>query len=619
MRSPVLLLLLLCHAALAQTYYVKNIPTRDDYTLAADFYSMDTTVAKPVILIQTPYNRTYYRTNIDIPAEAGGLKPPYDSLHYHMVIVDWRGFYGSSSVPAPQGFNRGMDGYDCIEWIKNQSWCNGRVGTWGGSALGGIQFQTLALQHPNHTCAMPMIKVVQSSYEDYYTGGVFRLEHNTALQNLGFTTLEALLSQPVYNTFWQVFATQSDYFDDIQVPVLMVTGWFDHFPGRILADYHKLRQLSPVSVRDKHKMIVGPWTHSEVDMQDIGALTYSGTLNYTNPIALRFFDYYLRDVANGYADEPNFRYYQMGDEQWRTTNDWNAEDNARATYYLHRGGLLSPTPGTAAADTFVYDPHTPTPSFGGQRFNPFNPLVLTGPRNQATIIESRTDVLTFTTAVSSQPLVLRGPLTASLRMRSDRPDTDLNVRLSIVYPDGKSYIVGEGIRRARFRSSYSSPTLLTPGQDYTVPVEIDDIALTVLPGQQLRITICGASNTRFWPNLNNGGDMYVAGDTLPSETILLLGNQSTLSLPIHTDSQTATDGPGHSPQLHLYPNPASTHLTLDYTTHEATTLRIWNLQGQEQYSTPVPAGTHRLQVPVPATPGLYLVQLGSTTRRLVVE
>lgn len=91
-----------------------SIPTRDGKTLAADLYYADPTPQpKPVILVQTPYNKDYYRTD-DVPGH-GGKKFPKDE-HYNYVIVDWRGFYGSEGADVP-GYDRGLDGYDCVEWI----------------------------------------------------------------------------------------------------------------------------------------------------------------------------------------------------------------------------------------------------------------------------------------------------------------------------------------------------------------------------------------------------------------------------------------------------------------------------------------------------------------------
>ena len=86
-----------------------------------------------------------------------------DREHYAYLVMDWRGFYASKKAAkgvARVGSLRGRDGYDIVEWIAAQSWSNGRVGTWGGSALGKIQFQTASQKPPHLVCAVPLIAAI---------------------------------------------------------------------------------------------------------------------------------------------------------------------------------------------------------------------------------------------------------------------------------------------------------------------------------------------------------------------------------------------------------------------------------------------------------------------------
>jgi len=115
---------------------VVQIPMRDGKFLAADVYVPSGCTSCPTILIQTPYNRLAFRMGLPL-----GIGQNLNSSNYNFVVVDWRGFYGSSAAIVAQP-NRGQDGYDVIEWISDQSWSNQKVGTWGPSALGVIQYQT---------------------------------------------------------------------------------------------------------------------------------------------------------------------------------------------------------------------------------------------------------------------------------------------------------------------------------------------------------------------------------------------------------------------------------------------------------------------------------------------
>lgn len=150
------------------------------------------------ILIQTPYQKNWF--HFGLPLGVGTNQP---NSNYAFVVVDWRGFYGSAAalVPSP---NRGEDGYDVVDWIAQQTWCDGNIGTWGPSALGKIQFETAKEQHPNHKCAVPLVAHPMTRYEDYYPGGVYRTEYVEQLDALGYGLSTFVLGNQVKNFTWTV-------------------------------------------------------------------------------------------------------------------------------------------------------------------------------------------------------------------------------------------------------------------------------------------------------------------------------------------------------------------------------------------------------------------------------
>ncbi|PLX23987.1 MAG: hypothetical protein C0600_13835, partial [Ignavibacteria bacterium] len=298
-RVLILLLFIILSTTMLQAqlpFVDTTITVRDGKALAASLYHNGATGSKPVILVQTPYNKAVYNLTLNI--NNGGVFP-LDTARYSYVFVDWRGFYASKDA-AVQGYDRGLDGYDIVEWIAAQPWCNGKVATYGGSALGMIQFMT-ARHHPPHlVCAMPMIIDYRSEYSDYYYGGVLRREHVETLERLGFTTVSLITSQPVENIFWRSVRLANDYPEDIEVPLLMVSGWFDHYPTAVLRAFRDLRERSGASVRERHKLIMGPWLHSLVDKTKQGELEYPGAENIARQAALEFFDYHLNGAKNGW-------------------------------------------------------------------------------------------------------------------------------------------------------------------------------------------------------------------------------------------------------------------------------------------------------------------------------
>ena len=233
MLTSLALVFIVSQFANAQTRHrAISIPTRDGKVLAADLYSTDTTVKRPTILVQTPYNKAFYRIAVNIPAQAGASMFPWDTANYNYVVLDWRGFNGSAGV-AVTGYDRGLDGYDAVEWIATQPWSNQKVGTWGTSALGLIQFQ-MARHHPPHlVCAVPLAKDFKTKYTDFYYGGEYRKEHVESLESLGLASSALILARPTYDVTWKAIESGTDYADEIQIPMLSISGWYDHFPDDI--------------------------------------------------------------------------------------------------------------------------------------------------------------------------------------------------------------------------------------------------------------------------------------------------------------------------------------------------------------------------------------------------
>lgn len=506
--------------AQAWTWSEVSIPTRDTNALAADLWSGDAApAARPVVLIQTPYNRKLYRIG-QVPGFGGPDFPR--STNFNVVVVDWRGFYGSTNAAKP-GYNRGWDGYDCVQWIATQAWCNGRVGTWGSSALGYIQYQTAAQHPPNLVSCVIQVKDFQNRYDNNYYGGVYRKEHVESVASLGLASTNLVLDHPTYDTYWQLVEALSDHPETIAVPVLVVGGWYDHFPDSVLRSFRDLRDRSDPSVRGAHRLVFGPWLHDATGLAEQGALSYPNATNL-DADTIAYWDFTLRQATNVWSTSAVARVYQMGEDVWLDAASWTGLPRSARSLYLQDGGGLGDAPAAAAAtNAFVYDPADPTPALGGSRFNPFDPLVLEGPQDLAPAIESRGDVLVYSTPPLERALRLNGAISIVLHVSSDRTDTDFAVRLSDVYPDGRSLVMTQGIRRGRFRDSLATPSLMVPGVVYPVTIELQQLGLTFQPGHRLRLVVSSACYPHFDLNRNDGGAMYTNGPLLVATNRVHLG------------------------------------------------------------------------------------------------
>jgi putative CocE/NonD family hydrolase len=418
--------------------------------------------------------------------------------------------------------------------------------------------------------------------------------------------------------------------------MLLISGWYDHFPDDVIRAFYDLRVKSAAAVRQQHKLLMGPWLHTEVGKANQGQLTYANATGVPDSTALRFFDYYLRGIQNGYDRDPAIRYYQMGTDEWRTTEDWLALSGALTSMYLHAGGLLSNAKpaGNVAPDSFRYDPRDPSPAVGGSRFNPFDPRTPVGPQDIQQLVENRSDVLKYSTPVLEKDLVLDGAVRVELFISSNCRDTDFAVRLCDVYPDGRSMIITQGIRRMRFRNSYSNEELITPRQIYPVAVELQNLAMTFLKGHQLRIDVSSSDYPHFDVNLNNGGAMYVAGDTVIVTNYIYhdAARLSRILLPVATTTSVQNRS-ASAPAIYRldqnFPNPfnPSTAIRFSLPEREHVTLRVFDVLGREMakiLDSEVEAGIHTVVLNAEnLSSGVYFCQLRagnfSAVKKLLVS
>lgn len=516
------------------------IPMSDGKSLMADIFLPASEGRFPTIYIHTPYNRQYGGAPLPDELLATEL---LDREHYAYVIVDWRGFFGSKK--AAEGVKRidhGQDGYDVIEWIAKQSWSNGKVGMWGISAVGAVQYQIAMKRPPHLVCAVPASANIGFPYRQFYYGGVLERYYTSVFQHVGHGMQKVIMSHPTEDSFWQsVDAKAKSAKSNIDIPMLFITGWYDTHTALKIETFKEIRSLAK-RYGDEMKLIIGPWLHTAIGKEKQGALSYPEAASYADRETMRFFDFYLRDQKdNGWDKEPPVRYFQMGSNEWKGTTDWPPK-TVKVLYYLRAGGRLAKErPGDEAPDVYVYNPQNPTPTVGGSliEIKKARLKVPVGPQDLSEKVESREDVVTYTTSVLSEDVIVSGDVKVKLYVSSDREDTDFAVRLSDVYPDGRSMLVVDGIWRMRFRKSTKEAQLMKPGQKYEVTIPLGPTAQTFLKGHRIRISISSSNFPRFDINPNIGrkrllGPRFqVATNTIYHDSVY----PSALILPVAVEDQ----------------------------------------------------------------------------------
>jgi uncharacterized protein len=534
------------------------VPMRDGVRLATDAWIPSGEGPHPTLLVRLPYSKDM------TTLFAYGLIPNIFTLieaGYAVVYQDCRGTFRSGGEFIPM-INEASDGADTVAWLLGQPWCDGNIGTYGPSYLGFVQWATASASSGLKAIA-PAVTTT-----DYYTtpwyseGGALSLH---AMQT--WSTLMALaeeqralgagsgdpqalmdlvgmaadpeshlavlpvrvrpllekqwpwwadiLAHPGRDEFWQGLSV-ADRFEDITVPALNIGGWFDIFISNAVRTFTELRKRggSP-EAREGQRLIVGPWDHLNstgvYPDRRFGLMADALYADLTGAHQ-RFFDRWLRGRNGALDGSAPVRIFVMGIDQWRDEPDWPLPGTSYVDYHLHSSGrantadgdgeLRPEPPGEPRADTYLYDPLRPVPSLGGRIMAP-STANAAGPVDQRRV-ESREDVLCYTTPVLDHPVEVTGHVSLTLFVSSSAVDTDFTGKLVDVFPDGRAIFLTDGILRARYRNSLAQPEPLTPEQVYEVTLDLSVTSNVFLPGHRIRLEVSSSNFPRFDRNTNTG-------------------------------------------------------------------------------------------------------------------
>ncbi len=484
-----------------------GVVVRDGTALATDVYTVPEGAA-PTVVIRTPYGRS----------GLGGAAKTFNGMGLATVAQDLRGTGDSEGVFMgflDDGWGDNQDGYDTVAWAGSQSWSSGDICMWGASALGIASLLAAGADSPGLRCVFALVATGDLYHHAFVWGGAMRNELivNWLTDQQAFEALDALYAHPDYSDFYAPVSIQNRY-PEVHAAVYSMGGWYDIFSQGALDMFQGMTTQGPEAVRGNQKLLMGPWSHASGG-PTVGELTYPD--NATLPVGddTRWIGYWLSGDGDGIETEAPVTYYQMGDVDtpsdtwnvWRTAEAWPVP--ARVTpFYLGSGGRLSAAPpeDTSDASSFVFDPEDPVPTVCGN-----NLYERSGPCDQRGV-EARDDVLVFTSDALERPLPITGRVTARLWVASSALDTDFTVKLTDVYPDGRSMLVLDGILRMRFRDGDDHEVLMEPGQVYPVTVDLWSTAITFNAGHRIRVAVSSSNWPRFHVNPNNGGPLYLSDD-----------------------------------------------------------------------------------------------------------
>jgi len=534
--SMVLFLILLADDLYGQQKI--EIPMRDGIKLATDLYFPESVSGPfPVILMRTPYNKVNLKT----------YGAYFSRYGFVCVIQDVRGRFKSQGDWEPF-INEGEDGDDTIEWLAEQGWSTGKIGMYGGSYLGSVQFAAAILKPPHLVTLIPNITSAIPFDNMPYEGGVlvmggnirwvdivensktsadmqkkakevFTKDWSSLLSHLPVIDLDKkILGKEIpYWRRWVKHNTDDAYWEkihnlkrlkELDIPVFLQSGWFDPGNRGTKIAYSYLKQSKNKII----KMIMGPWEHTDQSSkylygQDLGEAADIGLMD----LYVKWFDYWLKGEKNGIINEPLVQVFNFGPNDWLKADTYPLPETSFVKYYIsaEKGANTSQGDGTLQVqksstarqyDTYTYDPGDPSPCFidflKKRALDRYNKL-----------IGSREDILVYETAPFEQPLTIAGPISAVLYASSSAKDTDWCVTLYVVAGDGEINPIGMtwGVLRARFRNSMSAPEFIEKDKVYAFTIDLSHTGSTFSKGERIRMEISSASFPEYSRNLNTGG------------------------------------------------------------------------------------------------------------------
>ena len=503
-----------------------RIAMRDGVKLACNLFRPDTAGKFPVILLRTPYGKSTprYFSEGRWFAERG----------YIYIVEDCRGRHDSEGVFRPN-IDDFHDGYDTIEWSAVQPWSSGNVGTLGGSYLGENQWRAATQRPPHLKTMIPLVSPPDPFFNVPYQYGAFspmnldwvsltsdhdnqvtgELNLDEIYRHLPLLDMDEAAGRPsstwrewvehsTWDDYWKAQSYEMHY-DNIDLPVLHISGWYDDDQPGTTRNYTAMRRLG----RKNQRMLIGPWPHAVNSTTRLGPLDFGPSAQIDlRALFLRWFDRWLKGVDNGIDREPPVRIFVMGANVWRDEDDYPLPRTQFTTYFFHSGGranslfgdgsLSRVAPANEPPDRYTYDPASATP------FVTEASSAQVGGPDDYRPVERRDDVLVYTTPPLEQDIEISGPLSAKLWAASSAPDTDFAAMLLDVYPDGMAVRLNDGIIRASFRESLEKPAPLVPGKAYEYAIDCWATSMLIRKGHRIRVHIVSSEFPKFDRNLNTG-------------------------------------------------------------------------------------------------------------------
>jgi uncharacterized protein len=469
----------------------------------------------PAILEMIPYGKDNWRRGADVTRGEW-----FAARGFALCRLDVRGTGSSGGVALDEyTADETLDGYDVVEWLAAQPWCDGGVGMWGISYGGFTAIQVAALRPPHLRAIVPVMATDDRYLDDvHYRGGCVTVSElsqyavsqvamnamppDAAFRGTGWRDewrqrldatppwLFAWMRHQTDGPYWRQGSLAPDY-DAIAVPIFNIGGWHDSYvdpafrmQGRCQSPSHTL---------------IGNWVHSWPH-----SATPGPNLDELHEIA-RFFDRHLNGIDNGWDREPPIVWFEheyappepfpaVLPGRWRAAAAYPHPATQVRTWRFADGSLVEDAEAGAAIDAFR---HRPTSGTRG----PLSWGAGDRPNGLARDLRpDESDGPTYTTEPLADALEVLGVPVVVVHVEVDAPVATLSVRLSDVAPDGTSALVSAGVLNLTHRRSHRDPEPLVPGVVDEVRVPLRTTGYRWLAGHRLRVAIASSLWPVLWPS-----------------------------------------------------------------------------------------------------------------------
>ena len=513
-----------------------HVGMRDGLKLAVDVYRPEMEGRYPGILSMSPYIKEleqqppYLCHSIE-----AGMTRFFVPKGYVHVIATVRGSGFSQGQYNYYGPKEPEDGYDLIEWVARQPWCNGNVGMLGDSYFGKSQYTVAAQRPPHLKCIVPYDAGTDQYRDVVYPGGVFWTQFlgmwvpDTIQQCLWPGPVEGklppanflvdLLSHPEDGPYyWERSAWTK--LERIEAPMLGIVA---------LTAVHSRGQLhSYPQIKAPKKLLVLPrsdWLANVFFMQS----------KPLNEQILRWLDYWLKGIDTGIMNEPPVAIFDSGSLEWRFENEYPLERTQWIKLYLHsnpEGSSMEPPYGLISRELPQLE----------------EPDRYTTPNQDFVLAGKPVIALGYATPPLEEDLRLWGPLSVVLYGSTTSLDTVWFVKMGDIGADGKVTLLTQGHLKASFREidevqsrpgqpfhPFQNPSLPTARSIYEYQIEMMPVFHTFKRGHKLWVQI--ASDDYDYQGRLRSLHTY-EGLPVPGENIIYhdLAHPSHLVLPAIPDA-----------------------------------------------------------------------------------